>query len=438
VVIHQPPRLEFDYAEGESPDPFEQLVNGDALEVFLQRPTGSATHGLFRAVAPGPLVARVASATEQRRLGSALGSWRGYWTATAEGLQLEISIPVPPDGSTFAFAYVDIDERGEERTRWVGNLDPADMAKRHTTRYLDENGPRLLRSSERVLEGLNAWVTPATRARLFDEQGRLLADVNALYEVDESATAFDPAKSNLWNALVFRFVSTMLRGRTGAFSNEPLYTRIDGLHMPTDVLAQDGSLKNAGRYQTDENDFVLGTLARVSTESGDGFILFESNDSRASSYAGSRLAQLLSLLALVSLAVGGSLLLFASILSFRIRRLSKQASAAVSKDGRITAFSTSTASDEIGDLSRAVGALLGRTSHYTDYLEALSSRLSHELRTPLSVVRTSIENIDVDNVDAETKSLIERAGGGADQLGHIIRNRNFYRASQRKTTLRIS
>ena len=421
VVIHQPPRLEFDYAEGESPDPFEQLVNGDALEVFLQRPTGGATHGLFRAVAPGPLVARVASATEQRRLGSALGSWRGYWTATAEGLHLEISIPVPPDGSTFAFAYVDIDERGEKRTRWVGNLDPADMAKRHTTRYLNENGPSLLRSSERVLEGLNAWVTPATRARLFDEQGRLLADVNALYEVDESATAFDPAKSSLWNALVFRFVSTMLRGRTGAFSNEPLYTRIDGLHMPTDVLAQDGALRNAGRYQTDENDFVLGTLARVSTESGDGFILFESNDSRASSYAGSRLAQLLSLLALVSLAVGGSLLFFASILSFRIRRLSKQASAAVSKDGRITAFSTSTASDEIGDLSRAVGALLGRTSHYTDYLEALSSRLSHELRTPLSVVRTSIENIDVDNVDAETKSLIERAGGGADQLGHIIR-----------------
>jgi len=226
---------------------------------------------------------------------------------------------------------------------------------------------------------------------------------------------------SLWDALAFRFVSTMLRDRTGAFSNKPLYTRIDGLHLPNDILNKNGLLKEARRYQTDENDFVLGTLAQLSTDEGDGFILFESNDSSASSYAGSRLAQLLSLLTLVSLAVGGSLLLFASMLSFRIGRLSKQASMAVSKDGRVKSYTASKAGDEIGDLSRAVESLLGRTSHYTDYLEALSSRLSHELRTPLSVVRTSIENIDVNNLDNETRSLIERAGGGADQLGHIIR-----------------
>ena len=421
VVMHQPPRLEFEYAEGERPDPFAQLANGDALEVFLQRPTGSATHGLFRAVAPGPLVARVASPTERRRLGTTLGSWRGYWTATSEGLQLEMSMPLPPDGSTFGVAYVDVDNRGESRRRWVGSLNPALMATRHSSRSVESSDPQLRRSSERVFDGLSTWVTPATRARLFDAQGRLLADVNALYEVDESAAAFDPAKSSVWDALVFRLVSTMLRERTGAFSNQPLYTRIDGLHLPIDVLSDDGPLKNARRYQTDENDFVLGTLAKVSTESSEGYILFESNDSSASSYAGSRLAQLLSLLALVSLAVGGSLLLFATMLSFRIRRLSKQASAAVSKDGRVMAFNASTARDEIGDLSRAVGSLLGRTSHYTDYLEALSSRLSHELRTPLSVVRTSIENIDVDRLDDETRSLLERAGGGADQLGHIIR-----------------
>ena len=421
VVIHQPPRLEFDYAEGERPDPFAQLANGDALEVFLQRPTGGATHGLFRAVAPGPLVARVASATDRRRLGSTLGSWRGYWTATQNGLQLELSMPLPPDGSIFGLAYVDVDERGAERSRWVGSLNPELMATRHASRVVDQSSPRLRLSSEQVFEELSAWVTPATRARLFDSQGRLLADVNALYEVDETAVTFDPATSSLWDALAFRFVSSMLRGRSGEFGRTPLYTRIDGLHLPTDVLDGNGPLKNARRYQTDENDFVLGTLARVPTDSGDGFILFESNDGRATSYAGSRLAKLLSLLTLVSLAVGGSLLLFATMLSFRIRRLSKKASAAVSKDGRITAFSPSPARDEIGDLSRAMGSLLGRTSNYTDYLEALSSRLSHELRTPLSVVRTSIENIDVDRLDDETRGLLERAGGGADQLGYIIR-----------------
>ena len=51
----------------------------------------------------------------------------------------------------------------------------------------------------------------------------------------------------------------------------------------------------------------------------------------------------------------------------------------------------------------------------------VSSRLSHELRTPLSVVKTSIENLDREQLDKESLTLIDRASGGADQLGAIIR-----------------
>lgn len=421
VVFHQPPAPVFLYAEGEEPDAAEQLSNGDALEVFVQRPNGRATHALFRAVAPGPLIARAASKGERRRMGAALGTWRGYWTATSSGMQLEMSIPLPPDGSSLGIAYVDVDERGQGRKHWVGSLDPFLMAQRHTDTVNDEYDPRLWHASQMARDTLSSWVTPSTRARLFDGNGRLLADVNALYLDDETSENFDPAKSSLWDALVYRFVSAMLRDRSGEQFSTPRYERIDGLHLPNDFMADQDAYLQPKRYQTDESDFVLGTFAPLPPEFGDGFLLFEANDSRASSYAGSRFAQLLSLLILVSVAVGGSLLMFATVLSFRIRRLSKQASAAVSRDGRIAQFQSSSARDEIGELSRTIGSQLGRTKNYTQYLEALSSRLSHELRTPLSVVRTSIENIDTDPLDAQTVRLLERAGGGADQLGHIIK-----------------
>jgi len=74
----------------------------------------------------------------------------------------------------------------------------------------------------------------------------------------------------------------------------------------------------------------------------------------------------------------------------------------------------SSAKDEIGDLSRDLSSLLSRSAAYTDYLEALSSRLSHELKTPLSVVRTSIENVDRNSLDDQSLILIDRANEGAE------------------------
>lgn len=421
VVFHQPPPLMADYGEGEEPDFYRQLVNGDALEVLVQNPSGEATHGLFRAAAPGPLVARIASNSEHRTIGARLGAWRGHWNTTAGGFQLEIVMPQPADGATLGLAYVDVDEPENTRNHWIGNLDPQTMKKRHQSQSVVDADPQLHRASNEAFDALSPWVTSATRARLFDAKGRLLSDVSKLYEEDKTQTPFDPAKSSLWDALVFRFVSAMLRQREGGLNSEPLYERIDDLHMPQEMLSESGPLQNARRYQTDEADFVLGNLGTISGSSAPGYLLFESNDSRSSSYAGSRLARLMSLLMLVSLAVGGSLLIFATVLSIRIRRLSQQAALAVSKEGRIHAFAASRAGDEIGELSRTLGSLLGRTQHYTHYLEALSSRLSHELRTPLSVVKTSLENIDDSSLDDQTKQLLTRASGGTDQLSHIIR-----------------
>jgi len=367
------------------------------------------------------LVALTASKTQRSSVGSTIEAWRGHWIATVTGFQLEMVLPLPPDGSTFGVAYTDVDKRGEARTRWVGSLSPQRMMRIHQTGEADENDPQLFHTSKQAFTDLESWVTPGTRARLFDARGRLVADVNALYEEDERNTAFNPATSSLWDALVYRLVSALLRDRQGDQRDKPLFERVDGLHLPMSLLNDNSALEQSRRYLTDESDFVLGSFTSITGNGASGLLLFESNDGRAAAYAGSRLAQMLSLLTLVSVAVGGLLLLFATVLSFRIRRLSKRAAAAVSRDGRGTSFHPTNARDEIGELSRTLASLLGRTKHYTHYLEALSSRLSHELRTPLSVVKTSLENIDTETLDPDTQRLLLRAAGGVDQLGHIIR-----------------
>ena len=182
-----------------------------------------------------------------------------------------------------------------------------------------------------------------------------------------------------------------------------------------------GDASYTSRYVTEENDRVLGTLAPVGSNPRFAYLLLEANEEHQTAYAGSHLARLFSLLLLVSLLAGSGLLIFAMVLSSRIRKLSRQAQLAVSVDGRVQGLPGSEARDEIGDLSRNLSSLLSRSAAYTTYLEALSSRLSHELRTPLSVVRTSIENLDIGKLDGESRILIERASAGADHLGVIIK-----------------
>ena len=131
VLFHRPPPLVADYGEGEEPDLYEQLVNGDALEVWVQESTGYATHGLFRASAPGPLVARRASDSPNARIGDRIGAWQGHWSTTTDGFQLEISFPLPEDNATLGVAYVDVDSRGDQRQHWVGNFDPKELSLIH-------------------------------------------------------------------------------------------------------------------------------------------------------------------------------------------------------------------------------------------------------------------------------------------------------------------
>jgi len=419
VIYHKPPIPRFDLAEGESLDRQAMLVNGDAVELLITDSRDQVVHALFRTVAPGPLVGLSASENSTGRSASRrLSRYDGFWAATPQGFHLELSMPLPPPSSQIGLAFVDVDTPGESRTRWLGTLDPSTMTELHRGKSAKVSG-NIFYASNTADERLAPWVTLGTRARLFDRQGRLLSDINSLYEKTEEEYQYDPALRGLFNAILFRIFAYFVADRQ--VNGQP-FELMHGLHLPpddVDKLAQ--SEAETKHYVTQERDVVLGTLVPVGGDEPNGFLLFESNEDLASAYSASSVARLFSLLTLVSLLAGLVLLVYASLLSMRIRSLSRLATRAVAEDGRVRGLPQSDAKDEIGDLSRKLSALLERSANYTKYLEALSSRLSHELRTPLSVVKTSIENMDRDRLDAETVGLMDRASGGADQLGAIIR-----------------
>lgn len=420
VIYHKPPTLRTDLAEGESMDAQAMLVNGDAIELLVSDVGGKMSHAIFRSEAPGP-VSGVSGAKGpgNRQVGRRLSRYNGFWAATQNGFQLEISIPLPAASSPIGIAFVDVDQVGETRSRWLGTIDHNTIAALSSGQETHHTLGNLFYSSQTANERLASWVTRGTRARLFDRQGRLQSDVNSLYEKTVEEFEYDPAERGFFNAVLFRVFAYFVADTE--VTDQP-FELTDGIHLPfneVDALAlKDAETKH---YVTNERDVVLGTLVAIGGDSPSGFLLFESNEDLASAYSSSRVARLFSLLTLVSLLAGVVLLLYASLLSMRIRSLSKLATRAVAEDGRVRGLPQSDAKDEIGDLSRNLSALLERSANYTKYLEALSSRLSHELRTPLSVVKTSIENMDRDKLDAETVTLMDRASGGADQLGAIIR-----------------
>jgi dedicated sortase system histidine kinase len=125
---------------------------------------------------------------------------------------------------------------------------------------------------------------------------------------------------------------------------------------------------------------------------------------------------------LVAFALGAlALLLFASRLSLRLRRLRDEAEEAIDSQGRMKKLITgSRAGDEIGDLSRSFSTALERIAQYNAYLEKLGGRLAHELRTPITVVASSLENLRMGSLSEEARVYTERAAEGLARLQTVL------------------
>ncbi len=117
---------------------------------------------------------------------------------------------------------------------------------------------------------------------------------------------------------------------------------------------------------------------------------------------------------------------FASLHSWRIRRLASSAQRTLGEQGELSAqliaqnFKASKSPDEIGQLSRSLSVLLMRLSRQQAYLRNLAGKLSHELRTPIAVIQSSLDNLDAQGLDQNQAKYVKRAGEGAKRLSRTL------------------
>ena len=150
-------------------------------------------------------------------------------------------------------------------------------------------------------------------------------------------------------------------------------------------------------------------------------VVVEETGNAIASFTSRALEKLITATLAVFILVAGVVLLFATRLTQRVRRLRDEAESAVDAQGRVRALTAgSTAGDEIGDLSRSFSQLLERLAQYHDYLENLGARITHEFRTPVTVVRSSLDNLAMQPLPPEAREYMQRADEGLKRLNNLI------------------
>jgi two-component system, OmpR family, sensor histidine kinase ChvG len=320
---------------------------------------------------------------------------RGYWQATSQGWQIEARIPadvldgrlglkwLEPDGSTRATSY-------GETAGWITGPSPAAQA------------------------ALEAIAPPGQRIYLTDRAGFVLArqgpERSADLEVDEG-----------WLERLYR---GMLGGRLDA--DPPPAARpgqLSGRHIELAALGA----SEARRYRLPEGGLLAAAAPVGDPRAPDAIVVVERDTAEILSLTRAPARRLLASSLFASLGAAGVLFGFAVFLSFRIRRLRDAANAAVDRRGEIAGrLPGASARDELGDLARSFGDLLGKVRDHNLYLQGLGGRLAHELRTPLAVVRSSLDNLEAE-IEAAGPWLA-RARGGVDRMNALV---NALSAAQR-------
>ncbi len=269
---------------------------------------------------------------------------------------------------------------------------------------------------ERILRSLGR-----TEARIWivDREQQLLAIAGDLRK--KAAPEAPPADLLDWLARALRPVTAFLLERpTEDFDDALSESQISGGAEVRSALL--GVQARRWRHSPDSRAVILSAAHPIwDGEEVVGALVVEETTNAIRSLS-NRTLEKIAAVTLVAFALGAlALLLFASRLSLRLRRLRDEAEDAIDSQGRVKKLiAGSKANDEIGDLSRSFSTALERLAQYNAYLEKLGGRLAHELRTPVTVVGSSLENLRMAALPEEARVYTERAAEGLARLQTVL------------------
>jgi len=374
--------------------------NGDRL-VLRTWKNGRRQEYVIATAAPGSVRAYPLGPLQP---GFDAGRIHGFWQDAAGGFTLELEIPLAYTGGRLGFYLVNVGQRPGGRLETLGNIEPLDTAA----------PPWLIYSPAPLQRILAPFSHQGSHLQVVDKDNWLIADVPA------SGNRRDEGAETFW---LLRVLYRSILSQDGLDSAPPASAtgRVTGEEIASALSGIDAN----HRYQ--DPNYTTRTIlsAAVPIVHGGGVIgavVARQSGEQYLSLTDQAFSRLLgySLLALCAGAFG--LLGYASLLSWRIGRLSRAARNAIREDGRVGgAFPRSAARDEIGDLSRHYADLLDQLQEYNDYLRTLSRKLSHELRTPIAVIQTSLENLEQSTPESGTGDVyVARAREGLVRLNSIL------------------
>ena len=320
------------------------------------------------------------------------------WQPDKEGYTLEIAMPLYLAGERMGFIVSDVDDRLSRKI--VGSAGTAGLET--------ETRPgRLVRSSGEITSILRRFNdTPGRRIWVLDSQGQVLANTGTL------TPSVERHPLNLFYSLLLPSVSERFKDDLAGAS------RLQGSEIQS-ALA--GNTESRWRSSPDEKAVIVSAATPVWIGNDvRGVVVVEETTNNIQMLQRNALVSMVNKTLMVFFLITLALLVFATRLSIRLRRLSEEAEQSIDEHGKVVGKMTaSTATDELGDLSRNYAAILERLREYNVYLEGLASKLSHELRTPMAVVQSSLENLRTELANNDSKYL-DRAQEGIDRLQKIV------------------
>jgi len=318
---------------------------------------------------------------------------RAEWRETRGGYVVEARIPLALLGDRVGIEVGDAPGRRIVSTSGAGPISAP--------------GPLVLPSEniEALIKSLGR--TPGRRIWVVDAEQRVLARGGSLERDAE------PAPVNPLFALILRPPPAEM------FEEQPIVSRFAGPEVRAALAGRPTS-----RWRTTEHPdtYVVSAAHPVWGDSSIvGAVVVEETTLGIQTVRREALANLFNKTLVVCFFGALVLLLFATRISVRLRRLRNEAANAIDDHGRVVgSLSASRAGDEIGDLARDFSAMMERLREYNHYLEQLARRLSHELRTPITVVRSSLEAMELDQADGDREVYLSRARDGLRRLDTII------------------
>ncbi|MFV2061552.1 MAG: proteobacterial dedicated sortase system histidine kinase [Gammaproteobacteria bacterium] len=396
-----------------------QLNKSDHLRINLINKKGDLQQFIITTQTPGWVTAhrliRDSEPVPEVRI-------KGEWQETETGYNIEIRIPLKMIGNMISFAIADVDDANtREIIQLTGTADPDNP---YALASIIVPSPVVELLLKKVHQG-------TTRTWVIDQNYRVIAVVGNLtknqYNTDDNDSGLDASRttqtqksSSFLQYLMRLFYQSLLTQPNSHFTDDLSSASVLTGNEFKAALSGQPATQWRTTPDTDVNILTV-THPIVINDQVVGAIAIEETNASILILQNRAFEILINLSILTFLIATTVLILFASRLSSRIRRLRNDADNAIASDGRVKGrIKATNSTDEIGDLSRSFSEMLNRLTQYNRYLETMASKLSHELRTPITVVRSSLDNLELKNNPSDSPIILKRAREGLNRLNNIL------------------